>query len=289
MPTLQHNALVEMFRDNPELGPHLLAKLLHVEVPPHASVAVVEASLDQLVPVEFRADLVLELRDERGGTVLAIVLEVQRDKDPEKKYSWPVYVAAVRARKRCRTVVLVVAPDEDVAAWASLDIDLGLGCCAMKPLVLGPAVVPEIVDPAEAEREAELTVLSAMAHGNGPNGLAVVQAALDAIERLDREHAAVYFHVVYSVLREPIKRALEAKIMEKRTEEDEIKYPWERRFMELAKLQGIRESLLRVTARRGITLNEEDHARLRACEDQATLERWIDNVVGAQTASDVFS
>ena len=43
MPTLEHNALVEMFREHPELAPRLLATLFHVEVPPHASVAVVAA------------------------------------------------------------------------------------------------------------------------------------------------------------------------------------------------------------------------------------------------------
>jgi hypothetical protein len=49
---------------------------------------------------------VLELRDANGGLVLAIVLEVQRDKDLDKEYSWPVYVTVVRAKKRCPTVVL---------------------------------------------------------------------------------------------------------------------------------------------------------------------------------------
>ncbi|AUX20112.1 uncharacterized protein SOCEGT47_005750 [Sorangium cellulosum] len=175
MPTLEHNALVEMFRERPELAPHVLATLFHVEVPPHASVAVVESSLDQLIPAELRADLVLELRDASGKLVLAIVLEVQRNVDPNKKFSWPTYVTGVRARKRCATVVLVVAPDAGVAAWAAESIDLGLGLGTIKPLVLGPAVVPEITDPAvaeaeEAEMETELAVLSAVAHGNGPNG-----------------------------------------------------------------------------------------------------------------------
>ena len=104
MPTLEHNAIVEMFRENPELAPHLLALLFHIDVPPHASVEVVESSLDQLVPVEFRADLVLELRDASGVLVLAIVLEVQRDKDPDREYSWPVYVTVLRAKKRCQSM-----------------------------------------------------------------------------------------------------------------------------------------------------------------------------------------
>jgi hypothetical protein len=134
MPTLEHNAIVEMFRENPELAPHFLAILFHIDVPPHASVAVVESSLDQLIPVEFRADLVIELRDANGTLVLAIVLEVQRNEDPDKTYSWPVYVTVVRAKKRCPTAVLVVAPDTDVATWAMQPIDLGLGLGSLRPL-----------------------------------------------------------------------------------------------------------------------------------------------------------
>src|SRR3954462_12249065 len=115
MPSLEHNGFVDMFRENPPLAPHFLAILFHLEIPSYTSVAVVEAALDQLIPVEFRADLVLELRNASGATVLAIVFEVQREKDPRKKGSWPVYAAVVHARKQCPTIVLVVAPDADVA------------------------------------------------------------------------------------------------------------------------------------------------------------------------------
>jgi hypothetical protein len=119
MPTLEHNGLVEMFRENPSLAPHLIEKLFHIELPSHVSVKVIESSLDQMIPVEFRADLVLELLNEKGASVLLVVLEMQRDEDPDKKYSWPVYVTGARARKRCQAVVVVVAPDEKVAHWAA--------------------------------------------------------------------------------------------------------------------------------------------------------------------------
>jgi hypothetical protein len=321
MPTLEHNALVEMFRENPELAPHFLTTLFHMNVPPHASVAVVESSLDQLIPVEFRADLVLELRDANGALVLAIVVEVQRDVDPDKEYSWPVYVTVVRAKKRCDTVVLVVAPDAAVAAWAAEDIDLGLGLGHIKPLVLGPAVVPEITVPAEAEKEVELAVLSAVAHGNGPNGLAVIQAALGALDRLDQEHAAVYFHIIWNGLREPMQRALEALVMERQTEGKATFPPFAQQIFERGiregelkgfrdgkregfrdgklegfrdgelkgELKGKREVLLRLLARAGIALTDDDRSRIHACEDGAVLDQWVDNVLGAKTADDVLS
>ncbi|WP_437949677.1 hypothetical protein WME98_01720 [Sorangium sp. So ce296] len=315
MPTLEHNALVEMFRDRPALAPRLLATLFHVEVPPHVAAAVVESSLDQLLPVEFRADLVLELRDASGTIVLAIVVEVQRDMDANKKFSWPTYVTVVRARKRCRTVVLVVAPDAGVAAWAAESIDLGLGLGHVAPLVLGPAVVPEITDPGEAE--AELAVLSAVAHGNGPNGPAVVLAALAALGPLDQEHAMVYFQLIWNALREPMRQALEALVMERQIEGEATFPPFVQKLIDRGKLEGMREgklegiregmregklegiregelkgkrdTLLRLLARAGIVLSENESARIQACTDIAILDRWIDNVLGAKTAAEVLS
>ena len=46
MPTLEHNGLVEMFRENPALAPHFLGILFHLDVPPHASVRVGDTGLD---------------------------------------------------------------------------------------------------------------------------------------------------------------------------------------------------------------------------------------------------
>ncbi len=291
MPSLEHNGLVDLFRENPSLAPHFLATLFHLDLPPYTSVAVVESSLDQLIPVEFRADLVLEVRDAENALVLAIVLEVQRDKDPDKKYSWPVYLAATRAKKRCPTCVLVIATDTAVAAWASEAIDLGLGQ-AIAPLVLGPSVVPEITDPARAEEETELAILSAVVHGNGPNGLAVVQAVFGAlleIGRFDPEHAAVYFQIVYNVLREPLRRALEVLSMERQSEGKAVFPPFAQKLIERGKLEGKHDALLRLLARAGIELTEADRASILACTDPETLDRWLENVLGAKTAAEVLS
>jgi hypothetical protein len=267
-------------------------------VPPHASVSVVESSLDQLIPIEFRADLVLELRDASGALVLAIILEVQREEDRDKKYSWPVYLAVVRAKRRCQAVVLVVTPDDAVATWAAEDIDMGLGRATVRPLVLGPSIVPEVLDAARAEKETELAVLSATVHGNGPNGLAVVLAALGALGRLDPEHAAVYFQIIYDALREPMRSALEALVMERQTEGKATFPPFAQRIFDRGRLEGraegelkgrvegklegmlegMRDVLFRLVARAGIPLT-----------DATVLGRWLENVLRAKTAADLFS
>jgi hypothetical protein len=309
MPTLEHNGIVEMFRENPSLAPHFLALVFHKEVPPHAAVRVADSALDQLIPVEFRADLVLELLDNAGTVVLAVVLEAQREKKPRKKYTWAVYWSVTRAERECPAVVLVVAPDAEIAAWAAEKVDLGLGLAHIQPLVLGPATLPVVTDPTAAASEIELSILSAMAHGNGPEGLAVVQAAFLALGRLDREHEAVYFQIIWNLLREPMQRALEALAMEQQTEGKATLPPFAQQLIERGiregkldgiregKLDGIREgelkgkrdALLRLLTRAGLPPTEDERARILACADPALLDRWVDNVLGAKTVGEVLS
>jgi hypothetical protein len=292
MPGIEHNGIVEMFRENPSLAPHLIEKLFHIKLPSHASAKVVESSLDQMIPIEFRADLVLELLDAQGKPVLLIVLEMQRDVDRDKEYSWPVYVAVIRARKRCQAIVLVVAPDEKVAAWAAAKIDLGLGLGTLQPLVLGPAVVPQITDPAEAEKETELAILSAVAHGNGPNGVAVVTAAFTALARLDQEHAAVYFQIIWNVLREPMQRALEALVMERQTEGKANFPPFAQQLIDRGKAEGRAEgeaqALLAALRVRGIPVSDAARERILAERDPERLERWVERSIVATSVAEVI-
>lgn len=164
-------------------------------------------------------------------------------------------------------------------------------------MVLGPSVVPVITDQAEAKQETELAILSAVVHGNGPNGLSIVEAALSALGKFDAEHAAVYFQIVYDALREPLRRAVEALIMERQSEATAGLPPFIKELIDRGKHEGLREGelkgkrdmLLRLVARAGIALAEDDRARILACTDPATLERWVENVLGAKTAGDVLS
>ncbi len=316
MPTLQHNGLVDMFRNRPELTPHLVERLLHQEMPAYASVAVMESTLDQLVPTEFQADLVLELKDATGQRVLSIVLEVQRDIDPLKMFSWPVYLVVLRARTRCPVILVVIPGDARVEAWAREAIDLGLGLSSVRPLVLGPSVVPEVTDPEVAVQGPELTLLSALAHSEGPSSLAVLRAAATVLMGLEAGPATVYFQIIHNALSGPLKETLEKLVMEQRANsmsDDNDLPPFLRQFVERGelkgkaegklegkaegklegkaegKLEGKREMLLHLLGRSGLVLTAEERQRVEACSDSATLDRWSDNLLGAKTAADVFA
>ncbi|MBI5512528.1 MAG: Rpn family recombination-promoting nuclease/putative transposase [Deltaproteobacteria bacterium] len=54
-------------------------------------------------------------------------------------------------------------------------------------------------------------------------------------------------------------------------------------------LKGKREALLRLLERRGIALTEENRARIEACADAATLDRWFDQALEARTVAEVLA
>ncbi|WP_188191166.1 hypothetical protein [Nonomuraea sp. SYSU D8015] len=46
------------------------------------------------------------LEDDEHVPVSAVVLEVQRQYDEDKRWSWPVYLATLRARHKCPVLLL---------------------------------------------------------------------------------------------------------------------------------------------------------------------------------------
>jgi predicted transposase/invertase (TIGR01784 family) len=53
--------------------------------------------------------------------------------------------------------------------------------------------------------------------------------------------------------------------------------------------EGKREALIRLLARAGLVLTQEERGRIATCTDIATLDRWFDNALAAKTVADVFS
>jgi hypothetical protein len=52
--------------------------------------------------------------------------------------------------------------------------------------------------------------------------------------------------------------------------------------------EGLKAALLKLIARAGFTLGEEEQARIAGCDDPAVLDRWVDNAIGAKTAAELF-
>ncbi|MDR2215192.1 MAG: DUF4351 domain-containing protein [Nevskiaceae bacterium] len=208
MPSQEHEALLELFRNRPELAAELLREVLGIAVPHYATVRVESADLSQVQPIEFRADQVVLLDDEQGNTVLGIVVEAQLRIDRRKMYSWPVYAANLRARVKCPVCLLVMAANETVANWAMQPIEMG-GGNHFKAVVLGPSRIPVITDREQARANPELAVLSALAHGRNKDAalvLRIATAALDAVKDFHDERPALYHQSIAKAMNEAIRQ-----------------------------------------------------------------------------------
>jgi len=135
MPSLDHEALVELFRNEPSMVLHLLDLVADVALP-NTAARVLDSNLAQATPTEYRADLVVAVGEEAR-----IIVEVQLGRDEAKRWSWPAYVSVLRQRDRCPVYLLVVTNHTSVSNWAGKPIDMGHPGFCLAPWVVGPGVL----------------------------------------------------------------------------------------------------------------------------------------------------
>jgi hypothetical protein len=104
MASMKHDGLLALFHNRPSLAPELLQDALGFALPAWTEARVESAEFTQVVPTEYRADLVVLLLD--GKPIFAIVVEVQLSRDEDKRKSWPLYLTSLRSRVGCPTVLM---------------------------------------------------------------------------------------------------------------------------------------------------------------------------------------
>ena len=130
-----HEIVVELLRARPALARTLLPG--HLGRQDRRQVRLADTALHEVVPATYAADLVVLFGGERP--TMGLVVEVQTVRDPAKRYTWPYYAVALRARHRCPVMVLVVVSKPNLVDWAARPIDIGPGNTFV-PVVVGPAV-----------------------------------------------------------------------------------------------------------------------------------------------------
>lgn len=199
MPSFTHECLVDLFRARPLLAAELLGWAGLVRLGAVQEVRLLESSLTVPTPTELRADGVLWLR---GDDELSAILEVQLRPDPQKRRSWPMYLASQHARRAAPSLILVLTLDEATAAWAAAPIHLGPGS-VVTPVVFGPQQIPRLLDPTIAWENPEAAVLSALAHAKAPDAAELSLLALQAVQGnplLTEDMALQYTELVLSAL-----------------------------------------------------------------------------------------
>ncbi len=282
--SLEHEGPLFLLGERPEL----LTTLLGMDLPADARVALANAEFTQAVPLERRADAVVTI--EQHGTVThAFVVEVQLAIDPEKAFSWPLYLASLHARVRCTTSLVVLAPDASVAAWARRPIAT-FGAGPFRPVVLGPDEFPRITSLDLAVRMPELAVLSALVHGDAPGAETVIAALVHALARLDDPIAESYLDLVLSSsVGNLVRAALEASMP---LTNYEYKSDFAKKYVaqgrEEGRVDAARKLLLAILEERSLGPSERTRARVEATSTPELLERWVRTAATATHEEDVF-
>ncbi|WP_437617067.1 hypothetical protein WMF20_24620 [Sorangium sp. So ce834] len=294
MPSVTHEALVELFKNRPTLAAEMLHDALGQPVPAFTEARVVSSDLTEILPSDRRADVIVVLLvGEQERPAMAIVVEVQLGVDPDKRYVWPVYVVQTRARNRCPTQLLVVAIDAEIARWCSQRIDTGHPGLTLTPLVLGPEGVPVVTDAEQAKGAPEVVVLSAMAHGQGEAAEAIGVAFLAAAAGLDEERRAVYGDLVLSSLNAAARRTLEAMMKSGYEFQSEFARSYVAKGVEKGRQEGLLEAkaqaVLAFLEARGLEVPAEVRERVLESTDVAELDRWIRRAASVGDARELLA
>lgn len=290
MPTFEHEGLIELFRDGNLLAVEL-AEARGIKLP--AWDAVVSEPTEVPERLNSRnADAVFRLTD-GDRSVFAFVIEIQRQPDDDKVWSWPAYLLEVRDRWRCPVVVLVICTDNATARWGAQPIELGPGS-VITPCVVGPGQVPVVTDPEQARRSPQLAVLSALAHGGAPDRREVLDALVVAYNTAGHARGSLYHDLMTVGLPVAALKYLEARMAVAGTYE--YKSEFARTYFSRGKAEGEAKgkaegeanALLRVLARRGIEVPAGARDRITSCLELEQLETWLDRAVTATSIHDVL-
>ena len=271
-PSLNHEVLVELFRNRPELACELLAVCAGIDARADR-VELGSIDLSQVVSVEYRADAVIVLRDREGAIVSAVIVEVQLQPDNAKHFSWPAYVTALRSRLDGPVALLVVTDDASVARWARHPSETGHPGFVLTPIVIDLHDVPRVTDPERARETPELAVLSAIAHPE----LATARAALIGISMLREERKHLYLDLVLRALPADLQEVIGNDMLKNY----EYQSDFARKYYGQGKVEGLRETALSIARMRVPTLSIELAARIEAATDAPRLLKLITTMVAA--------
>lgn len=287
MPSIRHEGLVEMFRQRPELAAWLLRGVFGLRLPAYRNIRVESPDLSEPDSLERRADAVAAFTDGAGRPVLAVVVEVQLRASKDKQWSWPHYLAKLRARLTCAVMLLVVTPNVAAAEACAVEIEMGHPGWVLRPLVCGPRQVPVVTDIGQTAQMPEVAMLSAMMHSSRPEYAAILDTLQVALAATDRDRAVQYAEIVLAVLPKAARQYWE-ELMSTGTFQFQSAYARRLRAEGRAegeasgrakgraegRAEGEARLVLAVLGARGFEVPEEVRARITGCSDPDQLEAW---------------
>ena len=291
MPSIEHEAPLEVIRQQPDVVADLLRRVLpHLPLPASVTGALGSADMSQVAPAQYLADMVVVLTDQQTRKpVLAVVIEPQGRDRKTKKASWPVYLTtAIKANKVPRAIRVVICWDPREAARCRRVIPTGHPGFDLYPIVVDPRTFPSGEDAGPY-----LTILAAATKAidlSTPSGR---DAVLSAIEQARAGHAdtAALTTIILGVADAAARRDLEALMASPKfhsTFVDGLLQQGKERGLEEGAVTSKVEDLIKVIKARGLELSKAQRNLVVSCADLSQLAAWFDQALEAKTTDEIF-
>jgi hypothetical protein len=300
MPSRWHDAVTQLFRGNPALGPRLIREIGgRREVPGDLPAAVSSAEFNDRASADFYADAVVVVEGPPGDPVCGVIVEPQLGRDEGKLEDWPRYAAAFWLRARKPAWVLVICRAQAVADWYDKrqPIITSLHEYRLPLVILGPARIPAITDPALMAADMATGVLSFTMHGGSPAVAAAFEAGLASLPGQDLPS---YYEIAHSMSSNALRRILEGFMASSSI----ISSPLAKHHYGLGKAEGKvegkvegkaegraegeAEAILLVLSSRGIPVTEEQQSQVTSSTDLQQLRTWLERVATISSADELF-
>jgi hypothetical protein len=304
MVTNHHEVGHTLFGDDPNLISRAL-RHAGLDFPDLVNVEQLGTDLSTVKPVERRADRVIRFETAAGQEGI-LVLEVQRKRDDDKPAAWGFYGMTLVNRYKLPVVIVVITTASSCERWAGQTFDFGLGMgdtLAVRPLVLGPDSVHAITDPADVRTDPFYAALSVVVHRDDRNVGVILKTVADGLATTPDPERAVLVDYIELTLGKSPAAELWRKLMS--VHPDVFQGPTIRGMIDKAVAEGIAEGkaqgrgaegraqgeakfLLKAIELRHIELTAEQTERVSTCADQEQLEQWLERVLTATDAADIF-
>ncbi|GLZ11002.1 hypothetical protein Acsp04_12370 [Actinomadura sp. NBRC 104425] len=300
MPSRRHDALNELFRENPRLVVDILGHLKDLDLPPDLPVQEAKNTYNDRPSIDFTADNVFTVGPPQDP-VHGIIVEIQQTKSQSKRRQLPRYAAAQWLSQRHGGVdVIVVCPNADTAAFYAEPIRTELPGYTLQPVVVGPEQIPMITDPTEAAARLGMAVLSVSAHGEKHRKVVeALMAALDGDTPQYYEHAYNIAGPAARKIMEEIMQSTKWPVYTPLAREHYGKGREEGRAegLEEGRAEGRKEgrteeaanATLMILSSRGVNIPDDARERITNCTDLDQLHAWLTRAANADTIDDVFA
>jgi hypothetical protein len=285
--TVTHEAPLELIRQHPALAVDLLRAFTGLTVSDQADIRLGPNSLNAIAGATFTADAVVVVADpDTGDPQVVIVIEPQGRDDHTKRYAWPSYLANVRSAVKCPTAVLIViCPDSREADKCRQVIEMGHPGWDLYPIVIDPQHAPD-ADGATPYLTLFLACLPAL----DLTDKAMAERVLAAIVETGASFANR--RKLSAII---LKRASAAaqQILEDLMDTVDWKHEFTERFYNEGEAKGAIAAkiadIMKVLGVRDLRPTKKQLARMAACTDLPTLDRWFERSLTAATAAEVFA